>query len=154
LANQKQGTAVKSYLLHSSLAGVQLCCAFYGLSKLRGHIQEQNHFPAPFTSLSKLRSCAGEKLFSGAKPACFSFASFDFKVQGPHTEHRWGCFPPTSTPSSFFSSYLKAHFVCHVEISQNMVPFIADLVLLESFFMSRGASRWFCNVYTYGAIIT
>ncbi len=29
LANQKQGAAVGSYLLHSSLAGVRLCCAFY-----------------------------------------------------------------------------------------------------------------------------
>jgi hypothetical protein len=29
LANQKHGAAVKSYLLHSSLAGVQLCCACY-----------------------------------------------------------------------------------------------------------------------------
>ncbi len=29
LANQKQGSAVRSYLLHSSLAGAQLCCAFY-----------------------------------------------------------------------------------------------------------------------------
>jgi hypothetical protein len=29
LANQKQGAAVRSYLLHCSLAGVRLCCAFY-----------------------------------------------------------------------------------------------------------------------------
>ncbi len=29
LANQKQGAAVRSYVLHSSLAGVMLCCAFY-----------------------------------------------------------------------------------------------------------------------------
>ncbi len=113
LTNQKQGTAVKSYLLHSSLAGVQLCCAFYGLSKLRGHTQERNHFPTPFTSLSKLRSYAGEKPFSGAKPAYFSFASFDFdfKVQGVHTEHRWGCFPPTSTPSFFFPLHIWKHIL-------------------------------------------
>jgi hypothetical protein len=29
LGNQKQGAAVRSYLLHSSLAGAQLCCDFY-----------------------------------------------------------------------------------------------------------------------------
>ncbi len=29
LANQKQGAAVRSYLLHSSLAGVRLYCAYY-----------------------------------------------------------------------------------------------------------------------------
>jgi hypothetical protein len=35
LANQKQGAAGISYLLHSSLAGAQLCCAFTSLSKVR-----------------------------------------------------------------------------------------------------------------------
>jgi len=29
LANQKQQAAIRSYLLHFSLAGVRLCCAFY-----------------------------------------------------------------------------------------------------------------------------
>jgi hypothetical protein len=29
LVNQKQGTTLRSYLLHSSLAGAQLCCTFY-----------------------------------------------------------------------------------------------------------------------------
>jgi hypothetical protein len=29
LANQKQGPADRSYLLHSCVAGAQLCCAFY-----------------------------------------------------------------------------------------------------------------------------
>jgi hypothetical protein len=29
LTNQKKGSAVRSYLLHSSLAGAQLCCDFY-----------------------------------------------------------------------------------------------------------------------------
>jgi len=29
LANQKQEAAVRSYLLHSSVAGVRLCCNFY-----------------------------------------------------------------------------------------------------------------------------
>jgi hypothetical protein len=29
LVNQKEGTAVRSYLLHCSLEGVRLCCGFY-----------------------------------------------------------------------------------------------------------------------------
>jgi hypothetical protein len=29
LVNQKQGTTLRSYLLHSSLVGAQLCCTFY-----------------------------------------------------------------------------------------------------------------------------
>jgi hypothetical protein len=29
LADQKQGAVIKSYLLHSSLVGAQICCAFY-----------------------------------------------------------------------------------------------------------------------------
>jgi hypothetical protein len=45
MANQKQGAAVRSYLLHSSLQQVQ-------------------SFAAIFTSLSILRKYAGEKPFS------------------------------------------------------------------------------------------
>jgi len=42
--NQKQGAAVRSYLLHSSLAGEQLCCAFLPAS---ANMQEKNHFLNP-----------------------------------------------------------------------------------------------------------
>jgi hypothetical protein len=41
LTNQKQGAAVRSYSVHSSLAGAQLCCAFYYSSSdfnVQGHI--------------------------------------------------------------------------------------------------------------------
>jgi hypothetical protein len=43
--NQKQGAAVRSYLLHSSLAGAQLLCAIYQQPQQTQHItQEPNHF--------------------------------------------------------------------------------------------------------------
>jgi hypothetical protein len=39
-------------------------------------------FAAPFTSLSKLTTYAGAKLFSKAKPAHFDFSLSYFNVQG------------------------------------------------------------------------
>jgi hypothetical protein len=63
LANQKQGVAVRSYLLHFSLASVQLCCASYK--------PQQN----------RAKKC-------WAKLACFDI---QFLFAGSHTEHPWSC---------------------------------------------------------------
>ncbi len=61
-ANRKQGSPVKSYLLHSSLGGAQLCSACY----------------QPLSKVSKS---------AGAKPAYFDFSSCNCNV----TEHQSGC---------------------------------------------------------------
>ncbi len=45
LANKKQGAAIRSYLLHSSLARAELCCALYQPHQTIKYIQENNHFP-------------------------------------------------------------------------------------------------------------
>ncbi len=45
LANQKQGVVVRSYLLHSSLAGAHLCCAVSILSTCK--CAGQSHFSEP-----------------------------------------------------------------------------------------------------------
>jgi hypothetical protein len=86
LANQKQGAAVRSYLLHCFLAGEEHCCGF--------------HQP------SKLNKYAGEKLFYWAKLACVDFSSSGFNVQG-HIVSTGG----DSLPS--WSSYTGAHYVAH-----------------------------------------
>ncbi len=52
LANQKQGAAVRSYLLHSSLAGAQLCCGFYQPQRSEQNMQEKNHFPETYVGFS------------------------------------------------------------------------------------------------------
>jgi hypothetical protein len=62
LANQKQGAAVRSYLSHSSLAGVRLGCAFYQPQQI-----VQNAWPKPFW---------------WAKLAYFDFSSSRFIVHG------------------------------------------------------------------------
>jgi hypothetical protein len=48
LANKKQGAAIRSYLLHSSPGGAQLCCALYQPHQMiNKYTQENNHFPKP-----------------------------------------------------------------------------------------------------------
>jgi hypothetical protein len=47
LANKKQGAAIRSYLLHSSLGGAQLCCALYRPHQMIKYMQENNHSPKP-----------------------------------------------------------------------------------------------------------
>jgi hypothetical protein len=59
IANPKQGVSIRSYLLHSSLAGVRLCCVFYQPAKLC-----KNGEPKPFCG------------------ACFDFSSSNFNLQG------------------------------------------------------------------------
>jgi hypothetical protein len=69
LANHNdQGSAVRSYLLHSSLAGAQFCC------------------------LSNVTTYAGEQPFSWAKPAHFDFLQPILMCKVTHTEHWWGWF--------------------------------------------------------------
>jgi hypothetical protein len=62
LANPKQGAAVRSYLLHSSLAGVQLCCAFY-------QPQQTKHI------------CRGKTIFQSQHQQML-LSSSNFNVQG------------------------------------------------------------------------
>jgi hypothetical protein len=59
IANPKQGVSIRSYLLHSSLAGVRLCCVFYQPAKLC-----KNGEPKPFCG------------------AYFDFSSSNFNLQG------------------------------------------------------------------------
>jgi hypothetical protein len=61
MADQKQGA--RTYLLHSSQAGVRLCCSFTSLSK-----GCRNAWPKPFCS---------------AELACFDFSSSNENMQGP-----------------------------------------------------------------------
>ncbi len=35
------------FITHSSLAGAQLCCAFYQPQQTEQNMQEKNHFPEP-----------------------------------------------------------------------------------------------------------
>jgi hypothetical protein len=60
ITNQKQRTAIRSYLLHSSLPGVRFCCAFY----------------QPQQTIQKT-------IFCWAKPICIHFPSSNFNLQGP-----------------------------------------------------------------------
>ncbi len=46
-ATQKQGGSVRSYLLHSSLAGAQLCCTFCQPQQTVHILLGQNHFAQP-----------------------------------------------------------------------------------------------------------
>jgi hypothetical protein len=62
LANQKQGVVVRSNLLHSSLAGAHLCCAF----------SNPQHY-----------QMCWPKPFFWDKLACFDISSSNFTVQGP-----------------------------------------------------------------------
>jgi len=47
LTNEKQGPAVRSYILHSSLAGAQLGGAFYKPQKTEQNMLKKNHFLEP-----------------------------------------------------------------------------------------------------------
>jgi len=58
----RTGSRVRTYLLHSSLTGVRLCCSF--------------------TSLSTGCKNAGPKPFCSAELACFDFSSSNVNVQG------------------------------------------------------------------------
>ncbi len=78
LANQTQGVvAVRSYLLHSSLAS--------------------NGFVVPFTSLSsehivQTKCWSQNQPFCWVEPTCFNFHSSKFNFQGSHAEqHSWSC---------------------------------------------------------------
>jgi hypothetical protein len=69
MVSQKEGPAVRSYLLHSSLAGVRVCGALYQSQQMY-----KNVGPNPF--------CL-------AKWAYFDFSSLN--ITGSHTEHQWSC---------------------------------------------------------------
>jgi hypothetical protein len=47
LANKQQGAANRSYLLHSSLAGAQLCCAFHQPQQTEQRSRSKIYFPEP-----------------------------------------------------------------------------------------------------------
>jgi hypothetical protein len=67
LGNENQGAAVRSYLLHSSLAGAQLCCDFYQ--------------PQQSEQICRRKIIQDD------------FSSSSFNVQGGHIlSIRWGCF--------------------------------------------------------------
>ncbi len=72
LAHQKHGAAVRSHLLHSSLAAVRLCCAFLAASANYAKMLGQNHF---------------------VKPNQHVLTSFLYPIliAGSPTEHCWRC---------------------------------------------------------------
>jgi hypothetical protein len=81
VAQSRAGSCeVRSYLLHSSLAGVRLDCVFL------------------HTNLSKLYENAGPSPFCRAKPACFDFSSSNFTLQGPHITEHWTGWTSPCTP--------------------------------------------------------
>jgi len=74
LAYQKQGAAVRSYLLHSFLAGEELCCGFHQPSKLNKYAGEISWAKLPYVDFSSsdfnvqvhIVSTGGDSLPSGA----------------------------------------------------------------------------------------
>ncbi len=72
LANRKQGPAVRSYLLHSSITGAQFCCACYQ--------------PEQFDQI-----CRRKTIFLSQIGICSLFFIWFECAGSPHIEHWWGC---------------------------------------------------------------
>jgi hypothetical protein len=77
LPNQKQGAAVRSHLLHSSLAGVRLYCAFHQPQQTVQNCWGQNYFAEPnwhaLTFLHPMLICRGHILSTSGVALLNSF---------------------------------------------------------------------------------